>query len=781
MESSERITLVFPYNFEPRIYQLPILQALDSGVKRAVWCAHRRSGKDITIFNWVIKKLVVEPMTCFYILPSYAQAKKVIWDAKNNDGQRLIDYYIPNQVVAQKNNQEMKIRFANGSLLQLIGSDNIDSLMGTNPKIVVFSEYALQNPNAWDYIRPILKVNHGTAIFISTPRGRNHFYELYRFARQTDDWFSQKLTIEDTKVLTKEDIEKEKQEGMSEELALQEYYCSFDRGIEGSYYAKLIQKMEKEERISNFVHDPYKVVHTAFDLGWSDTTVILFFQTDGDIIKIIDIEAFNTTTYAQMKKILDEKGYRYGTNLFPHDVQQNDGFTTGCTRKEILEGLGIEVTTVEKIGVSDGIEAVRVLMSSRLYIDKKKCDSLIKALEAYHRDWDDKNKVYGNKPRHDWSSHYCFLGETKIKTSLGDVKIENIRVGDYVQTPFGYRKVLEKHVRNVNEICNVCIGDKIIFSCTKEHQIFTQKGLIQTDALRYSNLEYYNWIRIILWKIFGFFSKEHVIKGFKKTILSQKMEKQLFLTDFFIDPMEYIIEEQSPLAINQALFIEQFGSIIKVRFQKIWKFIIKIMTKTTTQLKIWKSFLEESINDFIPFTQKVGLNPKNVLSFSKNIPKKLNYGISQKKEENGINNTQKKVYHHVKEQDIQRNVMFVRQNIMENKSGKDFVQINAKQNIVSSLKSIMKKGIAQFVLKSLKLINILSKQHVVTNVELKKCNTLNSVYDLTIETDHCYYANGYLVSNSDALRYLAVGMNAINKKSKSIENDYEAIRKYFGG
>lgn len=392
--------------FHPRPYQLPILQALDKGIKRVVWCCHRRGGKDLTIFNWVIKELIKEVCTCFYVLPTYSQAKKVIWDAINNDGFRIIDY-IPKEIIAAMNGQEMKIRFTNGSLFQLIGSDNIDSLMGTNPKIVVFSEYALQDPSAWDYIRPILKVNKGVAIFISTPRGRNHFWELSRTAESTDDWYYQKLTIEDTGVLTPEDVQKEKEEGMSEELALQEYYCSYDRGIEGSYYAKLIQKMQEQERICPVKYDPSRMVFTSWDLGWDDSTAILFFQIHGTNINIFDCEEHSNKTLAWFKELLMNKGYKYGGHLFPHDVEHIDGLSTGCTRRDILEDLQIPVTTVPRGIIADGIEVVKGLLSSRIYIDDTKCRPVIKALENYHKDWDDKHKVYSNKPRHDWSSHYA--------------------------------------------------------------------------------------------------------------------------------------------------------------------------------------------------------------------------------------------------------------------------------------------------------------------------------------------------------------------------------------
>jgi len=395
-----------PHRFEPRYYQMPILEALDSGIKRVVWCAHRRSGKDVTILNWCIKSLFKEPCTCFYVMPSYAQAKKVIWDSTTNDGIRFLDF-IPPEIIANKNSQEMKIRFINGSLIQLIGSDNIDSLMGTNPKIVVFSEYAIQDPAAWDYIRPILKVNNGVAIFISTPRGKNHFHELFRMAQVTEGWFAERLTIEDTHVLTAKDIEKEKAEGMSEELALQEYYCSFDRGVEGSYYANLLMNMQSDDRIGVVKYDPSRLVHTSCDLGWDDDNPIIFFQIVGTNIHIIDCENYRNKTLSHMKDVFNSRPYRYGIHLFPHDVDQNDGLGSGCTRRDILNELAIPVTVVPKGLIADGIESVKAILASRVHINKEKCKPLIASLEHYHREWNDKHKVYNQKPHHDWSSHFA--------------------------------------------------------------------------------------------------------------------------------------------------------------------------------------------------------------------------------------------------------------------------------------------------------------------------------------------------------------------------------------
>ena len=199
--------------FKPRDYQKPILAALDRGIRRVLAIMPRRSGKDLVSFNWCIRKLIERPCIIYYIFPTYAQGKKVLWDSLNNQGQRILDY-IPDELVDSKNSQEMKIRFKNGSLFQIVGSDNYDSLMGTNPQGVVFSEYALQDPRAYQYIRPILTANDGWCLFISTPRGKNHLWELFEIARQSENWFCYKLTLDDTQHIPLFEIEKEKAEGI---------------------------------------------------------------------------------------------------------------------------------------------------------------------------------------------------------------------------------------------------------------------------------------------------------------------------------------------------------------------------------------------------------------------------------------------------------------------------------------------------------------------------------------------------------------------------------------
>jgi phage terminase large subunit len=413
--------ITIPHNFYPRDYQLKFLKAMDSGVKRALLVWHRRSGKDLTTFNWVIKQLMIQPSICYYIFPTYSQAKKAIWDSKDINGRPFLDY-IPKEIIESKHQQEMKIKLINGSMFQMVGSDNIDSIMGTNPKIVVFSEYAMQTPQAWDYIRPILRVNGGVAIFISTPRGKNHFYDLYNHVKNSSDWFVSKCSIDDTLVLTKEDMDIERSEGMSDELIEQEFYVSFDKGVEGAYYGKLIEKARNEARICSVSYDTRSPVHTAWDIGFGDSTSIVFWQEIGGEFRVIDFYENQGEGIAHYVKQLQSKTYVYGTHYMPHDAGSGS-IQTGRTVQDIAYEIGLKATVLERESdIQVGIEAVRSLLSIA-YIDEKKCGHLIKCLENYHKKFNEKTNYYSESPLHDWSSHAAdavrYMANARIQYGRG--------------------------------------------------------------------------------------------------------------------------------------------------------------------------------------------------------------------------------------------------------------------------------------------------------------------------------------------------------------------------
>lgn len=228
---SQEVTV--PHNFQCRPYQSPLWNAvIKNDVKRAVCVWHRRSGKDKTFINILTTKMCQRKGVYYYFLPTYGQGRKILWDGMDKQGFKFLDH-IPEALIVKKNDTEMKVEIVNGSILQVVGTDNFDSIMGTNPVGCVFSEYSLQDPKAWEFIRPILLENGGWAIFNFTPRGQNHAKDLLDIARANPDWFCQVLTVEDTtdfdgnRLITDEMIDKERLSGMSETLIQQEYFCDF--------------------------------------------------------------------------------------------------------------------------------------------------------------------------------------------------------------------------------------------------------------------------------------------------------------------------------------------------------------------------------------------------------------------------------------------------------------------------------------------------------------------------------------------------------------------------
>jgi len=390
--------------FVPRWYQTPMLDAIvNKGYKRVIAVLPRRAGKDIAALNLAIRELIKRPQTIYYIFPTYQQAKKVIWNGINNDGMHFLDY-IPKEVIDSMNGQEMIVRFKNGSILSLVGSDNYNSLMGTNPSGIIFSEYALQDERAYPFLRPILTANGGWALFISTPRGKNHLYTLYEIAKNSDDWFCYKMGVDDTQHISLREIDKERAEGiMSEDLIQQEYYCSFDMGVEGGFYTKYFDKMRLKNQITQVSWEPSFKVNTAWDIGVRDSTAIIFFQCIGATVRIIDYYEKNKEGLEHYVGVLESKPYSYGKHIAPHDIRVRE-FGSGITRIEKARQLGIRFTIAEDIGIMDGIEAVRSTLN-KVWIDEVQCSQLIKSLENYRQEYDSKRAVYKTQPLHNYASH----------------------------------------------------------------------------------------------------------------------------------------------------------------------------------------------------------------------------------------------------------------------------------------------------------------------------------------------------------------------------------------
>ena len=408
--------VVLPNNWNPRDYQLPAWKALEGGIKRALLLWHRRAGKDDVCLHWAATQAMQRIGNYWHMLPEYAQARKSVWEAVNpHTGKRRIDEAFPDAICETKRSQDMFIRFKNGSTWQLVGSDTYNSLVGSPPIGVTASEWALADPAAWAYLRPILRENGGWAVFITTVRGKNHVWRMYDGAKDDPDWFVQRLTASDTSVMTAESLLKERLEYQREygaedgdALFSQEYMCDWEAAIVGSYYGKMIRDAEREGRICSVPYDPQALVHTAWDLGLSDLTTIWFFQVCGQEIHIIDYLENSGQPLAWYAGELKKKTYAYGEHVLPHDAEVKE-LQSNRSRTETLRGLDLNVRVLrasgaERILVADGINAVRTILP-RCWFDATKCAKGIDALKAYRREYDEARKCFHDRPVHDWASH----------------------------------------------------------------------------------------------------------------------------------------------------------------------------------------------------------------------------------------------------------------------------------------------------------------------------------------------------------------------------------------
>ena len=403
------------HGWTPRPHQLKLWKYLQAGGTRAVAVWHRRAGKDEICLHHAATSAFRRIGNYWHCLPEFKQGHKAIWAAVNpHTGKRRIDEAFPPELRANTLDNEMFIRFKNGSTWQVIGSDRYDATVGAGVVGITYSEWALSNPSAWAYHRPMLEENNGWAAFISTPRGRNHLFALLNHARQADNWFAELLTAVDTSALTAEQLG----DALGEYTALygtdmgraayeQEYMCSFTAAILGAYYALEMADVRNEGRVLEIEPDLERPVHRAWDLGVRDDTAIWWYQARGGQLLILDVMAGSGVGVEHFRdeifKRHQERGWIHGSDYVPHDAKIKE-WGSGRTRVETMQSLGLSPILVPLAGLEDGINAVRRTLP--LCVFSPRCEPGIAALEQYQREWDDDKKAFRLNPLHNWTSHY---------------------------------------------------------------------------------------------------------------------------------------------------------------------------------------------------------------------------------------------------------------------------------------------------------------------------------------------------------------------------------------
>ncbi|PIV90871.1 hypothetical protein COW46_00840 [Candidatus Gracilibacteria bacterium CG17_big_fil_post_rev_8_21_14_2_50_48_13] len=402
---------------------IPFWEALDAGVKRIGLILPRRSGKTVTSVNATFRDMYERQGAHFHYFPTYKQGRTVVWDGMDGNGNRFLDH-LPKELVYARNNQEMILTSRStadlaepGSVYRIIGSDNIDRSVGSNPVWTLFDEYSLSDPIAWDYVRPILAENGGTAIFIFTPRGKNHAYRLYQSTKDDPNWFWMRLTVDDTAHIPKAVLEQERKEIIAKNgddaLFWQEYYCDFDAPVQGAIYGTMMREIETEGRVRDVPHDKALVVHTSWDLGRGDNTVVWFVQLDpfGEY-RVIDHYAnkgHNIEHYFEvLKKKERELGYYYGGHYLPHDASAERIDTKKTVEQMMADWFPArDIHVVPRVARKfDRIQLVRQMLR-RCYFDTKRTEPGREALVSYHYVWDEKRMQFKDEPEHDWASDHA--------------------------------------------------------------------------------------------------------------------------------------------------------------------------------------------------------------------------------------------------------------------------------------------------------------------------------------------------------------------------------------
>ena len=411
--------------FQPRLYQEPVMDAIfNKGYRKVLAVLPRRAGKDMTAWNCAIRQCLMKTCQVYYLLPTQKHAKKVIWDGITIDSDKFLDY-IPKQVLAGINSTEMKITFKNGSILQLVGANNFDSIRGTNPYAVVLSEYAYMKDGVsiMDVVSPILGVNGGWLLIVSTPWGKNHQWHLHMMARDLKDWYVLYKKTSEINHVPQAVLAAEKAR-MSHEKYLQEYECSYERGVDGTFYGREIEKLRQKEQITSVAWEPGLLVYVSIDIGVSDATTMVFWQAAGDntVIRIIDCYSNSGVGLDHYVKILQDKPYKYGGYYAPSDLKVREWGGGAITRYEKARQLGIDFVILDQVGIADGIENV-LTHFPKFWIDQNNCRTLIDALENYYREWDEQKRLYKDKPVHNWASHYAdsvrYMCKALHKTQAG--------------------------------------------------------------------------------------------------------------------------------------------------------------------------------------------------------------------------------------------------------------------------------------------------------------------------------------------------------------------------
>lgn len=371
--------LEVPYRYTPRAYQLPILAAPQ---KFKIAVLHRRAGKSKTALNQQISRALYQKGIYYYFLPTYRQAKSVIWDS-------LIKEHVPKELIEKINDSELAVYYKNGSIQRFAGCEDVDKHRGINPIDVVFDEYSEMPEQIWTaIIQPILRENHGTATFIFTPKGKNHSWKLIQMAKENpEEWFVSILGVEATNVFDKTELEEIKR-NTPQALYEQEYLCSFIEGA-GQFFRRIHQNAYPKDMLLP-EEGEYQL---GVDLAkYQDWTVLTPFNLESFIA--YPQERFNQVDWNLQKARVEAMARRYGNALVWPDATG-----VGDPIVEDLKARGLNIGGENQEGFKfTEISRQNLLNNLALLLEQDKIkipddEGLIAELEAFRYELTDRGKI----------------------------------------------------------------------------------------------------------------------------------------------------------------------------------------------------------------------------------------------------------------------------------------------------------------------------------------------------------------------------------------------------
>lgn len=246
-------------------------QVFSDSSRFVILAAGRRFGKTIlALIELLAVAFAKTKSRCWYIAPTYKQAETIAW--------KLLLDMIPHEAISKKNEVKLEIILVNGSEIALKGADNEDNLVGVGLNFVVLDEMSLIKPHVWEkIIRPMLTDTLGRAIFISTPRGKNHFWELWlKGQRHEDNYSSYQFKTCDNPFIKKSEIEEAKTQ-LSDQYFRQEYEANFE-----DYTGLIWPEFNDSCLIDSVKIEDWWEKFAVIDPAISGTTAVLFFVVDGD-------------------------------------------------------------------------------------------------------------------------------------------------------------------------------------------------------------------------------------------------------------------------------------------------------------------------------------------------------------------------------------------------------------------------------------------------------------------------------------------------------------------